>query len=166
MKRIGTLAAALAIAFGIAVAGVAQAEPSPEAKVVHSFLEAWHSGDLDKIFAHVSEDCHYENVPPFGQKDPIVGKAKMRAFLADFFRKDAFIVPIVVTTEVKETIASGEKVALERVDRFEVGASKFALPVMAIFHVKDGKITYWKDFFDLATLEKPLVLMEALKRPQ
>lgn len=113
----------------------------------------------------VSDDCHYENVPSLSGDNPVIlGRQKMREFLAPFFVKDPLIVLFKVTTKIKDTVSGGGAVALERVDYFEIGNSKIVLPVAAMFKVKDGKITYWIDYFDGAAIAPVTTLMTTLMK--
>jgi limonene-1,2-epoxide hydrolase len=43
-------------------------------------------------------------------------------------------------------------VLTERIDTFKVGDKVAALPVMGTFEVRDGKISAWRDYFDLAQI--------------
>jgi limonene-1,2-epoxide hydrolase len=46
--------------------------------------------------------------------------------------------------------ANGPVVMTERVDAFKLPHKSFELPVMGIFEVRDdGKISAWRDYFDL-----------------
>ncbi len=155
----------IALMFAAAVPS-AHAEKNAAAKVVHEFLASWDSHDIDKIMAFVSDDCHYENVPSLSGENPVImGRQKMHEFLAPFFVKDPLIVPFTVRTEIKDTIAGGEGVAIQRVDHFAIGKSKFALPVAGLFKVKDGKIVYWIDYFDGAAIAPVTTLMTTLAKP-
>ncbi len=40
-------------------------------------------------------------------------------------------------------------VLTERVDKFKINDMWIELPVMGTFEVKDGKVTAWRDYFDL-----------------
>jgi limonene-1,2-epoxide hydrolase len=40
----------------------------------------------------------------------------------------------------------------ERVDTFTVGGKVAPLPVMGIFEIRDGKISAWRDYFDMAQI--------------
>lgn len=136
-----------------------------DAKVVGDFLAAWHTNDVDKIMSFVAEDCHYENVPSLTGDNPVIkGRAAMRAFLAPFFVKDPLTVPFKFHTEVKMTVVGDGAVASERVDYFEVGNSTFALPVAGFFKVKDGKITYWVDYFDGPSIEPVSLIMKTFAK--
>ena len=136
------------------------------AKVLNDFIAAWETHDVDTIMSFVAEDCHYENFPSLSGDDPVIkGREAMRTFLAPFFRKDPLIVPFKFHTEVETTIVGDNGIASMRVDHFEIGSSgKFALPVAGFFKVRNGKIAYWKDYFDGATIQPIITLMSSLAK--
>ena len=37
----------------------------------------------------------------------------------------------------------------ERSDRFQIGTHTITLRVMGVFELADGKITHWRDYFDM-----------------
>jgi limonene-1,2-epoxide hydrolase len=45
--------------------------------------------------------------------------------------------------------ANGPVVMTERVDIFKLPDKSFELPVMGTFEVSDGKISAWRDYFDM-----------------
>jgi limonene-1,2-epoxide hydrolase len=47
-------------------------------------------------------------------------------------------------------------VLTERVDRFVFGETPVAVPVMGAFEIRDGKISAWRDYFDLASMTRQL----------
>ena len=49
-------------------------------------------------------------------------------------------------------LSEGNLVVLERLDRHRIPQGWFELPVTGVFEVKDGKITYWREYFDVATI--------------
>ena len=113
----------------------------------------------------ISDDCHYENVPSFGVKDrQIIGRDKMRAFLAPFFAKDPLIVPLEFHTEMTATTGGSDGLVIERVDYFEIGQSTYAIPTAGIFRVKAGKLVYWKDYFNWEAFEPVATLMTTLAK--
>jgi limonene-1,2-epoxide hydrolase len=109
-----------------------------------AFFEAWKSCDPETIAALMSEDCFYHNVP----MEPVVGRPAIIAFLRDFLG-DAKTV-VFDTLAIAET-ADGT-VLTERIDHFDFGGRTFALPVMGSFRFKDGLITRWLDYFDMAPM--------------
>ena len=46
----------------------------------------------------------------------------------------------------------GSTVFMERVDRHQLSDRWVELPVTGVFEVQDGKIVYWRDYFDAATI--------------
>ncbi len=44
----------------------------------------------------------------------------------------------------------------ERTDRFQIGEKWLELPVMGSFELADGKITAWRDYFDMAQFQSQL----------
>jgi limonene-1,2-epoxide hydrolase len=52
--------------------------------------------------------------------------------------------------EVHHLASDGSTVLTERTDSFTINGKKSPLPVMGAFHVVDGKITAWRDYFDMA----------------
>ena len=45
--------------------------------------------------------------------------------------------------------SDGSTVLTERTDHFTAKGKRAPLPVMGAFHVVDGKITAWRDYFDM-----------------
>ncbi|MGH7960254.1 MAG: limonene-1,2-epoxide hydrolase family protein [Candidatus Binatia bacterium] len=127
-------------------------------KVIEAFMRTWTDGDVDKTVSYLAEDVDYINIP----MDPIKGRAKAREFLAPFFSKDPLIVPFAIRIDIKQILADGEMVMLERVDHFKIAGKEWALPVIAVFEVKNGKITVWKDYFDMGQLQPVVTLIDAL----
>lgn len=87
----------------------------------------------------------YHNIP----MDPCVGADASVDFLAGFFAMcDRMEV------EVLHLAVAGDVVLTERVDTFYVGDVVAPLPVMGAVEVRDGRITAWRDYFDLAQVTK------------
>lgn len=119
---------------------------NPE-QVVNAFMAAFDRKDLDGALALVTDDCYYDNVPLGDMR----GREKMREFLA----------PIVAGNEPVQfevlRQAAGDKVVMnERIDRFVMNGKPVALPVSGVFEVVDGKINFWRDYFDKGTFMKAL----------
>jgi limonene-1,2-epoxide hydrolase len=109
--------------------------------LVMSFCEAWSEGsDVDKLVDFFTEDATYHNIPI----EPVKGRDAIKATINGFMTgvdKMEF--------EVKHAAVNGSVVMTERVDRFFFPGHTVALPVMGTFEVSDGKITAWRDYFDL-----------------
>jgi limonene-1,2-epoxide hydrolase len=108
--------------------------------VVRRFCAAWARKDLDEITAFFSDDAVYHNIP----LEPVVGPEQIRATIEGFsggVEKIEFIVDAIA--------ADGGTVLTERRDVFTFPNGVIDLPVMGTFEVADGKITAWRDYFDL-----------------
>lgn len=122
--------------------------PSSPTDVVRQFMKLMEPLDYDAALRLVSDNCEYTNPPPLGA---IRGPAGIRAVLEPFF----------APTETNEfrvlrAAASGPIVFLERLDRHLFGEKWVELPVTGVFEVHDGLITYWRDYFDAATIMSQL----------
>jgi limonene-1,2-epoxide hydrolase len=117
---------------------------SPES-VVRSFLSVWTNPKLDEIIAtYFAEDAVYIN-GPYGSFQGLEAiKAHLQAQI-DVVQWDSI--------EVKSLVADGGTVMMERVDNTSTSGQHFSLEVMAAFKIDgDGRITYWRDSFDLKSV--------------
>ncbi len=110
--------------------------------IVRRFCDAFSRKDPDEILGFFSEDAVYHNMP----MPPMRGKTAIRPVL-EMFLKPAESVEFVVLN----IAASGANVLTERLDKFSMGGKSVELPVSGTFELKDGKITAWRDYFDMAT---------------
>jgi len=120
------------------------ASRSPE-QTVREFLAAWPRKKVDELVGYFTDDAVYHNVPVA----PIVGKPAIRTTFEGFL--GAFDIELIVVNAA----ASGNVVFTERVDRFWMNGKTFDLPVNGVFELRDGKIASFRDYFDLASFEKP-----------
>jgi len=61
-----------------------------------------------------------------------------------------------MTIEIVNLAVSGIVVLTERMDTFTVGDVVAALPVMGAFQITDGRISAWRDYFDMSQITKML----------
>jgi limonene-1,2-epoxide hydrolase len=111
--------------------------------VIDSFMKAWGSLDIEAIMDHFTDDAAYANIP---MGPPHMGKAAIRTFIEGFLGSTTAI-DFVVHHQVEG--ASGV-VMNERTDNLVMDGKKVALPVMGVFEFSGGKISAWRDYFDLA----------------
>ena len=116
-------------------------------QVVDAFMAAFDRKDLDGALALVTDDCYYDNVPLGDMR----GREKMREFLAPMMGGND-----PVKFEVLRQVASEKLVMNERIDRFVMNGKPVALPVSGVFEVVDGKINFWRDYFDKGMFMKAL----------
>ncbi len=52
--------------------------------------------------------------------------------------------------EIRHLLADDNIVMTERIDRFTFDGRQVAASIMGVFEVADGKITAWRDYFDMS----------------
>ena len=108
--------------------------------IVQQFSAAWVGGDLDVIIGFFADDAMYHNIP----LAPVTGTDAIRATIEGFpGGVDS------IEFRVLHIAANGAAVLTERIDVFRFPSATIELPVMGTFEVADGKITAWRDYFDL-----------------
>jgi limonene-1,2-epoxide hydrolase len=113
----------------------------PAEETVRAFLAAVDANDLDRILGFFAEDAVYHNIPV----QPVTGTAAIRAVLHSFLSLASQVQWVTHHLAVTQ-----ERVVLtERTDRFLVRGRWIELPVMGAFEVADGRITAWRDYFDM-----------------
>ena len=112
--------------------------------VVRRFVGSVESRDLDAIAGCFDVAASYANVP----EAPAVG----REAIADLFR------PIVgrsdrIVWDVVSSAVAGDRVHLERLDRFWIDGIEYVAPCHGVFEVdvERGVITAVRDYVDLAS---------------
>ena len=113
-------------------------------EIVKAFLKSMERLDYASALPHLGPDCEYTNPPPLGT---VRGPEGVRAVLEPFFAptlENEFVI-------LREA-TDGGKVFLERLDRHRLSDRWVELPVTGVFDVADGKIVYWRDYFDAQTI--------------
>jgi limonene-1,2-epoxide hydrolase len=116
------------------------AMPSAE-QVVRDFCAAASTRNPDVIRAFFSDDIVYHNIP----MDPAEGIEATMAVISMFVS-----IGEALEFEIHHLASDGSTVLTERTDSFTINGKSSPLPVMGAFHVVDGKITAWRDYFDMA----------------
>lgn len=117
--------------------------PTAPRDVVMAFLKAMEPLDYDTALTFIAEGCDYHNMP----MGAVTGPAGVRAVLEPFFAPT-----LENEFRVLRSAAEAERVFVERLDRHRLATGWVELPVTGVFEVRDGKITLWHDYFDLATI--------------
>lgn len=100
--------------------------------------------DYDTALAWVTDDVEYTNIP----MGTVIGPDGIRSVLEPFFAPT-----ISNQWVVRSTAVHGSTVFMERLDRHQLPGGWVELPVVGVFEVEGGKITKWRDYFDLATVQ-------------
>jgi limonene-1,2-epoxide hydrolase len=116
-------------------------------RVVRELCDALEKLDAEAMRPLFTDDVVYHNMP----MDPAVGIDATIAFIENFFGMCQSIVVETLHLAVKDNV-----VVTERVDTLTIGQIAVALPVMGTFEIRDGKISAWRDYFDMAQITKAL----------
>jgi len=103
--------------------------------------------DAEKLGTYFTDDAVYHNIP----MAPVLGRAAIQKVLGGMGAT-----MLSAGWEVKHQLASGDVVMNERVDRFKMGAKDVSVRVVGVFELHDGKITAWRDYFDVAEFQNQM----------
>jgi limonene-1,2-epoxide hydrolase len=121
---------------------------SENVRIVQEFIAAWNANDIESVMGLLAPDCLYHNMPVA----PVRGTEAIRGVIQGF----AGAATAIDWRLHRVAEAVDGTVLTERTDRFEMGGKWVELPVMGAFAVKDGKITAWRDYFDLQQFTRQL----------
>jgi limonene-1,2-epoxide hydrolase len=110
-------------------------------QLVRDMCDTFARHDAEALRPFFTDDVVYHNIP----MAPAEGIEATMAVIDMFLGMcDA------LEFQVHHLASDGETVLTERSDVFTIKGKSTPLPVMGAFHVVDGKITAWRDYFDMA----------------
>ena len=116
--------------------------------VVKSLIAAFNARDIAKVMGHFASNAVYHNIPV----EAVSGVPAIRGVIDQFMGMAAQ-----VDWQLRNIAQSGDSVVMtERVDRFLINGKWIGLPVMGTFEVTGGKITAWRDYFDMNQFQSQL----------
>jgi limonene-1,2-epoxide hydrolase len=107
--------------------------------LIRDFIAAWERRDTPFVVDCFADDAVYHSIP----LTPIVGKAAISAWVAGFAGRPPG------RLEVHHQIAAGHVVMNERTDFITLNGVAVTLPICGTFEIAEGKITAWREYFDL-----------------
>jgi limonene-1,2-epoxide hydrolase len=117
------------------------------ARIVEDFLKALEHQNFETFDALLADDVVYQNVglPTVRGRERVVkmmrGMEGRMGFEVKFHRN----------------VAEGSTVLNERTDAVIIGPVRLQFWICGVFEVHDGRITLWRDYFDLFDCTKALV---------
>jgi limonene-1,2-epoxide hydrolase len=114
-------------------------------ELVRRFCDAWTDDmGIDDLAEFFTDDAVYHNIP----LPPVTSKENIADSLDSYIRPGA---PGVegIDFQLVNIAADGPVVLTERWDVFKLSDTSFGLAVMGTFEVRDGKISAWRDYFDM-----------------
>ena len=114
-------------------------------ELVRSFCAAWTDNlGAAELAAFFTTDAVYQNIP----LAPVTGRAAIADNIDTVLRPGPPGIES-IDFRVLNIAANGPVVMTERVDVFTLPGRSFELQVMGIFEVSGGKISAWRDYFDM-----------------
>ena len=116
-------------------------------RIVREFCVAFGTRDPEALRPYLADDVVYHNIP----LEPAVGIEDTLAFIEGFFGmfESAAI-------ENLHVAVRGNVVLTERIDTLTSNGVVEPLPVMGTFDIRDGKISAWRDYFDMGQITQML----------
>jgi limonene-1,2-epoxide hydrolase len=125
-----------------------ECETKAPARLVESFLYALHVQDWDTAFAAIDEEIVYHNVG----YPSINGRRRFMKFWHRIFDRPS----AGFEAKIHRIAAEGTSVLTERTDVGVFGPFRMHFWVCGVFEVRNGKITLWRDYFDVLDMLKAL----------
>ncbi|BBX74187.1 nuclear transport factor 2 family protein [Mycobacterium shinjukuense] len=119
-------------------------ETTDNIHTVKGFLNALQDEDFDTVDAALSDDLVYQNVG----FSTIRGGRRTAKLLRRMQGRIGFEV------KIHRIGADGAAVLTERTDALIVGPLRVQFWVCGVFEVRDGRITLWRDYFDVYDMLK------------
>jgi len=119
---------------------------SDNARTVESFLTALQDQDIDAAGAVLDEHLVYQNVG----FPTIRGRARAIKLFRSMEGRAGFEV------KTHRIAVNGSTVLTERTDALVFGRLRLQFWVCGVFEVTDGRITLWRDYFDMFDFAKAL----------
>lgn len=112
-------------------------------QIVRAFFSLMEKLDYDAALPMLADNAEYTNIPMATVRGPAGARALLEPFFAPT-KENEF--------RILREASAGPVVFLERLDRHRLADRWVELPVTGVFEVHGGKITVWRDYFDLATI--------------
>lgn len=116
------------------------------ARTIENFLTAMQNHDIDSAGAALDENLDYQNVG----FPTIRGRARAMKLFRSMQGRVGFEV------KIHRIAVNGSTVLTERTDALVFGRVRLQFWVCGVFEVTDGRITLWRDYFDMFDFTKAL----------
>jgi limonene-1,2-epoxide hydrolase len=131
------------------LSGVAHASADAPLVVAQKMVNAWNTRNWEQVYDLFAEDGKLQSM----MFDPIEGRETISKHLGE-------LVSGIEEIELKiRTIGviNENTVVLERVDDFVFNGKRTLVPVVGLLEIDNGKVAYWREYYDRATLVAGLV---------
>ena len=114
-------------------------------QIVRDLCDSVGKHDAEALRPFFTDDVVYHNIP----MDPAVGIDAAIAVIEGFFAMSESLKIETLHLAVRDNV-----VLTERIDTFTMGNIVAPLPVMGTFEIRGGKISAWRDYFDMGQITK------------
>ena len=118
------------------------ASTEPEG-IVKELFDGWRAKDADRIAALFTEDAVYHNIP----MDVIKGKEQIRHTIAGWLQSMPGM-----DFRFLNVLSGDGIVMMERRDLIPRDSGMHELPVMGVIELENGKISAWREYFDMGQM--------------
>lgn len=115
-------------------------------QLIRDFLAAWERRDTEFIVERLADEAVYHAMP----LAPIAGRHALTEWVRGFEQ----VPPGRLL--VHHQVAEGNVVMNERTDRITIRGTEVALQICAVFEIEAGRVTAWREYFDMAGLQAAL----------
>ncbi len=123
---------------------------SQNTDVIDRFVKAWSHKDIDELVSFFTDDAVYTNIPIDPPSEGLEAIRKTIEGFAGMAEAIEFVVHASAENPETNTVMN------ERTDRFKIGERWVEARVMGVFELRDGKISSWRDYFDLAEFQSQM----------
>ena len=115
---------------------------------VRNLMASWSDRDRADVGAYLSEDAVFLNGPR--------GVYHGAESIAALFRRNLSATSR-FGVDIKTLVSDGHTVMVERIDKFEIDGRSLGMELVGVFDVDDdGRITRWREYYDLRSFEEEL----------
>lgn len=114
---------------------------------VETFLNALQDEDIETAEGTLAQNLVYQNVG----FPTIYGRSRVAKLFRSLQGRAGFEV------KIHRIAADGASVLTERTDALTIGPVRLQFWVCGVFEVHDGRITLWRDYFDVFDFTKAIV---------
>ncbi|WP_445160134.1 limonene-1,2-epoxide hydrolase family protein [Mycobacterium sp. Dal123C01] len=122
-------------------------------QLVLAFIDAFYGQhiDIDAAIALMADDFVWQLHVPLSPV--VVGRDAARAELE---KHNSLSTGMVEGSEIRTVVSDGDTVVVERVDVNTMNDVAVSFNVTAIFEVRDGAITHWREYWDTSHVARQL----------
>jgi limonene-1,2-epoxide hydrolase len=115
-------------------------------ETIERLMAAFEALDFEALYALVSEDVTYQNMP----QQPIHGKDALRKLFGAFGNVSQ------IRFELLNMAVNGDVVLTEHRDHLVINDRRCVMPMMTSFTLKDGLVAEWREYYDMPSFERQL----------